>query len=357
MSRKKKAPSSRVAWLVAGALVLVAGALLYVYGGRYWYDHRTPNFKAKSVVDVYPGTTADSLLSIVKPLAKDPASVERAFRSEGLTGAVKPGRYVIDPTVTSVYAARMFAHGWESDISLTIAPTFRFKSGLADQLGRQLMIGREPIAAALNDPAFLSRFGMDTLTVLTAFIPDTYSIKWSVSLNDLFGRIKTEYDAYWNEERRAAAAAQELTPTEVAILASIVHEETKNVPEMPTIAGVYLNRLHTKGWKLEADPTLNYLQGYRESHLYDRHKRVDSPYNTYMYPGLPPGPISCSPKECLEAVLHPEVHKYYFFCASPDNFHLSEKDRHHNFAATGAEHSRNAAAFQAAQRRYEQSKK
>ena len=139
----------------------------------------------------------------------------------------------------------------------------------------------------------------------------------------------------------AAARAQHLTPQEVSTLASIVDGETRYVPEQPSVAAVYLNRLRT-GMKLQADPTVAYCFDYQLRRILRSHLQVESPYNTYMYAGLPPGPISCPPKSCLEAVLHPDSHNYIFFCADP-SFNGT-----HRFAATYAEHLSNARAFQAA---------
>jgi UPF0755 protein len=164
---------------------------------------------------------------------------------------------------------------------------------------------------------------------------------WTASVRDIFDRFAKERDAWWTPERVDAAHAQGMTPQEVVTLASIVDGETKYVPEQPTIAGVYLNRLRT-GMKLQADPTVAFCFDYEPRRILKAHLEVDSPYNTYKYFGLPPGPISCPPKTCLEAVLHPENHNYMFFCADP-SFNGS-----HRFAATYTEHLANARAFQRA---------
>ena len=165
----------------------------------------------------------------------------------------------------------------------------------------------------------------------------------TIASGALDDRLRTLYGTadHARAERIAAARKQGLTKNEAVTLASIVNGETRYVPEMPTIAGVYLNRLRS-GMKLQADPTVAYCFNYSLNRILKVHLAVDSPYNTYKYFGLPPGPISCPPKTCLEAVLNPASHNYIFFCADP-SFNGS-----HRFAATYAEHMQNARAFRRA---------
>lgn len=150
-----------------------------------------------------------------------------------------------------------------------------------------------------------------------------------------------EYRKFWTPERIAKAEAQNLTPLEVSVLASIVHKETVKSDERPRVAGVYLNRLN-RGIKLEADPTVIYSVKKNANDFAIEIKRVlykdlemDSPYNTYKYGGLPPGPIAMPDVTALEAVLNPEKHNYIFFCASVTNF------GYHEFAVTAAQHEVN----------------
>ena len=187
----------------------------------------------------------------------------------------------------------------------------------------------------------LARYGVDRKLLFTIVIPDTYQMRWTSSVREIFDRLAQERDAWWTPERVNAASAQGLTPQEAATLASIVDGETRFQPEQPVIAGVYLNRLRMN-MKLQADPTVAFCFNYEPRRILKTHLMTDSPYNTYLYAGLPPGPISCPPKSCLEAVLHPASHHYIYFCADP-SFNGS-----HRFAATYSEHLRNARAFQQA---------
>jgi UPF0755 protein len=226
-------------------------------------------------------------------------------------------------------------------VNLTLSGSIRTPGILARKIGAQMLVDSADVASFIFCEDSIINYGVNKALLFTMVIPDTYQMMWTASVRDIFDRFAKERDAWWTPERVDAAHAQGMTPQEVVTLASIVDGETKYVPEQPTIAGVYLNRLRT-GMKLQADPTVAFCFDYEPRRILKAHLEVDSPYNTYKYFGLPPGPISCPPKTCLEAVLHPENHNYMFFCADP-SFNGS-----HRFAATYTEHLANARAFQRA---------
>lgn len=326
--------------LIVGTL-LVAVIAAGMYGYRYYCDHRKPNFSQEAVIYVRPGDSPAAVVDSIARKAKvlDRESLARAFHS---AGAPQPGRYVITPSMSSTAAARKISKGWEDEMNLTIAPVFRTPEDVAELLAAQLMAPEEEIAAALKDREVLAAYGFTPETALALVLPDTYRVKWSISVEDLLDRLHKEYEKYWNQERRSKAEQQGLTPVEAAILASIVNEETKYEPEMALVAGVYLNRLHAPGWKLQADPTVAYCFQYTLKRVLNKHLEYDSPYNTYKYEGLPPGMISCAPKACLEAVLNPSPEPNFYFCAS------EELDGTHRFARTNAQHEANARAYRTA---------
>ena len=201
------------------------------------------------------------------------------------------------------------------------------------------MVDSASVADALNDEQFLAGYGFTPEDVFAMILPDTYEMYWTASVEDIFNRLKKEYDAFWTPERKAKAAEQRLTQKEVSIVASIVSGETNKAFEYPIIAGVYLNR-YRKGIKLQADPTVCFCFDYTLDRVLKKHLTIDSPYNTYKYAGLPPAPINVPPKACLEAVLSPEKHDYIFFCAS------AAFDGTHKFAVSYTEHMKNAVEFQ-----------
>lgn len=317
--------------------------IAWEFASEAWYDRKTPNFKEKAVVYVYPemspARVVDSI--VVKAGVRDRESLVRCIHG---AGTPMPGRYVIEPSMTSMAVSRKIMNGWEDEMSLTIAPVFRSLEDAARLISLQVMADSAAVYAALTDPELLSRCGLKKETALALILPDTYRVFWSVPAEELAERLADEYERYWTKERRELAQVQDLTPAEVAILASIVNEETKYQPEMSKVAGVYLNRLH-RGMLLQADPTVAYCFGFGLKRVLNRHLEYDSPYNTYKYAGLPPGMISCAPKACIEAVLHPSPEDNLFFCASP------ALDGTHRFARTNAQHEANARAYREALRR------
>ncbi len=326
-------------WICIAA-ALVIGLFAGVKAYQYWYDHKSPNFEGALDVYVYPWmepeTVCDSILASGK--VRKPASLRRVFKD---VETLEVGHYRIDSTCTSVYVTRMLHKGWQTPVNLTLSGSIRTPAILARKIGAQMLVDSTDVASFIFSKDSLKNYGVDVKQLFTMVIPDTYQMMWTASVRDIFDRFAKERDAWWTPERVSAAYAQGMTPQEASTLASIVDGETRYVPEQPTIAGVYLNRLRT-GMKLQADPTVAFCFDYEPRRILKSHLAVDSPYNTYKYYGLPPGPISCPPKSCLEAVLHPESHNYIFFCADP-SFNGS-----HRFAATYTEHLNNARAFQKA---------
>lgn len=327
---------------VSAAAVLVAGVCLWV-GLRYLTDNRMPNFSKEYVLYVYPDMSAETALDSIAAGAGviRPGSMDRCAGKEDLGGRICPGRYEIDPSMTSIYVVRMLCNGWQSPQKLTLSGTIRSKGKLASVIDRQMMVDSVTVDSLLNSNEFLQQFGFDSTNVFALFLPDTYYMYWTAAPDEIFSRFRKEYDAFWTEDRLAKADSLGLSQMEVSILASIVSGETLKSFEYPAIAAVYLNRLRI-GMKLQADPTVAYCFEYKLNRILRVHTRVDSPYNTYRYAGLPPAPINVPPKACIDAVLNPDRHDYLYFCASPD-FNGT-----HRFASTYREHLVNARAFQRA---------
>lgn len=327
--------------LAAAVVVVLVGVLGGFVAGRYYVDNKKPNFTQKYVLYVYPDMTAAQVMDSLQSRAGviRPGSVSRCFDKMEVASKMKPGRYVVENDATSIYVARMLVFGWQTPQNLTLSGTMRSKGRIAKKISTQMMVDSLAIDTALNDPEFLAGYGFTPENVFAMILPDTYQMFWTASVKDIFDRLKKEYDAFWTEERLAKAKAQNLTPMQVSVLASIVSGETLKDFEYPVIAGVYLNR-YRKGMKLQADPTVCFCFDYKLDRVLKKHLTVDSPYNTYKYAGLPPAPINVPPKACLDAVLNPGNHKYIYFCASP------AFDGTHRFAVSYGEHLKNARAFQ-----------
>ena len=254
---------------------------------------------------------------------------------------VKTGRYAIKPTDNMRYLHRRLSMGYQTPIKLTVG-SVRTLDRIARNTARQLMIDSCEIANILNDTSYISKLGYTKETLPALFIPNTYEVYWNISAEDFIQRMGKEHKAFWNEKRLKQAEAIGLTPIEVATLASIVEEETANNSEKPMVAGLYINRLK-KGMLLQADPTVKFsLQEFGLKRILFKHLEVNSPYNTYKYAGLPPGPIRIPSYQGLESVLNYTKHNYLYMCAKEDFSGT------HNFAINSAQHAANARRYQQA---------
>jgi UPF0755 protein len=229
----------------------------------------------------------------------------------------------------------------QTAISLRL-PEVRTVEKLATALSDQIMLDSATLAKAFTDSAFCTKYGYKEETLTALFIPNTYEVYWDISLEKFMERMVKENQRFWNETRMKKAEAQGLTPVEVAILASIIDEETRNNGEKPMIAGMYLNRLKIK-MPLQADPTIKFaMQAFKLRRILNSMLKTKSPYNTYTNVGLPPGPIKIASIASLEAVLNPANHKYLYMCAKEDFSGT------HNFARTYSEHLKNASRYRKA---------
>jgi UPF0755 protein len=194
----------------------------------------------------------------------------------------------------------------------------------------------------MRDETYLEQYGFNRRTILGMFVPDTYEFWWNTSAEEFIGRMYREYDKFWNRARTSRAGEINFTPNEVITLASIIINETNKEDEYRRIAGVYINRLR-QGIRLQADPTVKYALGdFERKRILKTDTWVDSPYNTYLHAGLPPGPIAIPVIKAIDAVLQYEKHDYIYFCAREDF------SGYHNFARTLDQHNKNARSYQKA---------
>jgi UPF0755 protein len=217
----------------------------------------------------------------------------------------------------------------------------RTPEALASKIAMQIDADSLSMLAALRNDAIIKALGFKSAEAMfSIFLPNTYEVYADTTPESLVWRMKQESDKFWaSDVRQSKLKALDMTAYEVMTLASIVHEETNVAEEMPTIAGVYINRLKM-GMPLQADPTLKYAVGDPTiRRVLEKHKSVESPYNTYKYVGLPPTPIAMPDMAAIEGVLNYEKHDYIYFCAR------AEMDGRHNFARTLKEHNRNAEAY------------
>jgi UPF0755 protein len=253
--------------------------------------------------------------------------------------AIKPGRYRITNGMSLVNLVRMLRSGNQSPVDLVIIK-IRTKEDLAKKLGNNFEFDSLAAINFLNNNDSLSAYDLDTNTVMTAVIPNTYTLKWNNTPSTIFRKFYTEQKKFWTEKRKAQAAALDLSPKQVYTLASIVEEETNKEEDKGKIASVYMNRMKT-GMRLAADPTVKFaMKDFGLKRIYEKYTRTPSPYNTYLVSGLPPGPI-CTPSiKTIDAVLNAPATNYLFFAAKPGFSGYS------NFSSSFDEHRKNAKVYQ-----------
>ncbi|MCR4603242.1 MAG: endolytic transglycosylase MltG [Prevotella sp.] len=329
------------------ALIIVAVLLLVAAGFAYYY-YRQISAQVLSQEETHylyidNDDSADSVYAKLAPVstAEGLKGLKRLASYYDYDQHLRTGRYAIEPGAKAIDVFRMLRNGQQSPIMLTI-PEVRTMDKMAARLSSKLMLDSATIAQALTSQTYCQQLGYDTTTIACIFVPNTYEVYWNTSLDALMQRMQKEHDSYWNDERRKKAENQGLTPNEAVILASIIDEETANNAEKPMIAGMYLNRLK-RGMLLQADPTVKFaLKDFTLRRILNRHLEVDSPYNTYKYAGLMPGPIRVPSLQAIEAVLNPAQHDYLYMCAKEDFSGT------HNFARTLSEHNQNARRYQQA---------
>ncbi|MBD99266.1 MAG: aminodeoxychorismate lyase [Verrucomicrobia bacterium] len=248
----------------------------------------------------------------------------------------KAGKYTITKGLSNNELINLFRSGHQETIQLTFN-TIRTAEELASRVGKQLECDSLELIRLMQSPEYANKYGFNPATFFCMFIPNTYDFYWSTSAEEFIARMAVEYKKYWTEDRKEKARSIGLSQSEVSILASIVQaEQMIRVDERPMVAGLYINRLK-RGMRLQSDPTLVYALGdFSINRVLNKHKVIESPYNTYKYAGLPPGPINLPELSSLEAVLNYKRHDYIYMCAKADfssYHHFSKSLRQHNIYA------------------------
>lgn len=316
------------------------GVILVIALPFYFFFRSVSTLDETHYLYIDADDTQDSVINKIKPIAlpTSMAGLQTLLRHAGYKDHIKTGRYAIKPGEGAITIFRHLRSGQQESLHLTI-PEVRTMDRLAAVLGKRLMIDSATIASALYSQEVTTKLGYDTCTIAAMFIPNTYDIYWNISIDGLLERMQKEHDRFWNADRKAKAAQIQLTPNEVATLASIIDEETANNAEKPMIAGMYMNRLK-ENMPLQADPTIKFaLKDFALKRIYNKLLKVDSPYNTYVHEGLPPGPIKIASIKGTDAVLNHVNHDFLYMCAKEDFSGT------HNFAKTYPEHLKNAAKY------------
>ncbi|MCP4975683.1 MAG: endolytic transglycosylase MltG [Maribacter sp.] len=328
-------------------LIVVLGLIV---GGIFAYNVYSaifsPNTKfnnKEAFVYIPSDANINDVKDLLDPIVKNTKSFVQVAERKGYVNNVKGGKYAIQKGMNN----NDIINSLRSN-NIPVKVSFNNQETLADLAGRissQIEPDSMSLLSVLNDKSFYTENGFTDATQIAMFIPNSYEFFWNTSSEVFRDRMLKEYNRFWNDERQSKAKAQGLTPNEVVALASIVHKETTKVDERPRVAGLYLNRLK-RSMKLQADPTVIYALKKHANNFDLVIKRVlykdlelDSPYNTYKYTGVPPGPITMPDISAVDAVLNPEKHDYIYMVANVEDF------GYHKFARTGAQHNRNKAQY------------
>lgn len=339
--------SSKRSWgKIIGIFVLILlllGGGLAAYGYHIIYGNNVTPLTKDYVLTIPKNIqSVNQLANLLKEEKLLTSTMEFELVANQMKYQVKQGKYVIPNDVRTYRHLVRTLKGNQLAIKVTFH-NFRLKEQLAGYLGQKILTDSLEIARLLNDENFTAQYGYTPQTIMALFIPNTYEVYWNCTAKEFFDRMQKEHQRFWNEERLKKAAELELSTTEVYTLASIVECESQYKPERPRIAGVYLNRLRKPGWKLEADPTVVFAVGdFSLKRVLNVHLEMDSPYNTYKYDGLPPGPIYMASINAIDAVLNYEDHEYMFFCAKPPE---EGAPTTHAFAKSLNQHLRNAKKY------------
>jgi UPF0755 protein len=341
------APKRRRWGLVVFAVVTVLLAVVAAAGYHLLYRPNVPAaVEGPAYLYIRRGVGLDATLdSLNRPgqlLRPETFAWVARWRGFGTRAhPVQPGRYTLPAGMGNLALLRLLESGRQDTLAFTLKP-FHYLPQLPRQAGRQLSLDTMQLHKLLADNAYLnSRYGLDTATVRTLFIPGTLRLFWPTPAAAFLDSVAARHRRFWNATRIREADSLKMTSVQVSVLASIVQRETAQPTDKPIIAGVYLNRLR-RGQPLQADPTLLWpIHGLgTRKRVLNVDKKVDSPYNTYRHKGLPPGPITTPFPQALDAVLRPAHHNFVFFCARPDGSGFSD------FAETFAQHKLNARRFQ-----------
>ncbi len=337
MSIKKIA----IAFVFIG-LVALAGFSYYIYS--IMLVSNTAFNGKEAFIFIRSGATYDEVRSDLEPLLIDINTFDVLAKQKKYTSNIRAGRYRISKGMTNNDIINSIR---SQNIPLTVSFNNQHSlPQLAKRISNQIEADSLSLIQTFTDKDFLKEYGFTPETALAMYLPNSYEFFWNTSAKKFRTKILKSYNSFWNSKRTTQAQKIGLSPVEVSILAAIVQEESKEVSEQPRVAGVYMNRLK-RGWALQADPTLKFaayqLPSYKNKvikRVLNKHKTIKSPYNTYLYKGLPPGLIAMPDLSAMEAVLYYEHHDFFYFAANP------QRPGFHNFAKTLSGHNKNARSYQ-----------
>jgi len=310
--------------------VLITGKLLWwIFSPSVVIENLNDNY-----INIPTGSEYEDVRKIIidGSLIKNIKAFDWVAKRKNYSSFIHPGHYEFKDGLNNNDLINLLRSGIQTPVNL-IFNNIRSLEKLSSIVAGQIEADSSEIIDLLHDENYISQFKFSHETVMGAFIPNTYEFYWNTSASGFVERMIDEYEKFWNKERKDKATDKSLTIKQVSVLASIVDGETVRETEKTRIAGVYLNRLK-RGIRLQADPTIIFAIGnFSRNRVLKADLQVDSPYNTYKYAGLPPGPISIPSVSGIDAVLNAEDHSFLYFCARADMsgyHHFSKSLREHN---------------------------
>ncbi len=308
---------------IAIVIALTVIAFIAIYGYINIFSGNTKFEENEVYVFVPTGSTYEDVLKIVEPKVKDLSKFKFVAEKRSYDENVFPGRFLFKKGMSSLQMISALRHNEPVNLAFNNQESLE---KLVSRISSQMEVDSTTLINIIKDSVFMKKNGFNEETILGMFIPNTYQMKWNISGEKLRDKMADEYRKFWNADRMAKAKTLGMTPEQVITLAAIVHKETVKIDERPRVAGVYLNRLKT-GMPLQADPTIIFAMRRKTNNpdlvikrVLEGDLRVNSPYNTYLHVGLPPGPVAMPDISATDAVLNAEKHNYIYFCASVELF-------------------------------------
>ncbi len=322
-------------------VIIIVGSVI---GYNFYAKIYNSNVTETTFIFIPTNAKFPDIKELIDPYLNNSESFLWVAEKKNYPNKIRAGKFKIKKGMSNDDLVNHLRGGKAETVKLTFNNQDSYEK-LAGRIALQIESDSISILNAMKETEFLSQNDFNEQTGLAMYIPNSYDFYWNTSASKFRERMLREYQNYWNEDRVKSAKSKNLTPVEVITLAAIVQKETSKVNERPKVAGLYLNRLDDN-WPLQADPTIIYAlkQKFGQDSIFmrvlNKDLRIDSPYNTYQNIGLPPGPIAMPDISSIEAVLHPQNHRYYYMCAS-----VTEIGQH-EFAMTLKEHNKNARKYQ-----------
>lgn len=331
--------TTKIILIVLAAIILIAGIACAVFYKTFMSE----NVQNREVtVVVPPGANFEQVMDTLRKY--EVLKSEETFRKTAEVlkyKKIKIGKYDLSDCRSNLDLVRLLRRGQHYSVKFTFN-NVRTADQFVEKVGNKFFFEPSELRAMLQNRDTMQKYGLNDTTAVCLFIPNTYELYYDIAASDFLDKMYDYYQQFWNEQRKATASEIGLTQVQVATLASIVEEENMRPSEKAIIAGLYMNRIH-KDMLLQSDPTVKFAIGdFARKRILNADLQVDSPYNTYKYKGLPPGPIRIPEASTMDSVLHYRHHNYLYMCAKEDF------SGYHNFTASAAEHAQNAARYRAA---------